>query len=209
MPTAYKVVGRSHRRTAQIPQHVVYPNGSTAIVMQPGPMVEVPVNAIIEDVTAEELAAFPDRFRMATGDEVKAWEARKAEVRDTFLPAAPEVVDPKRLELQQQIAHLTAQLNAMPGAPADPSRAMLEHAPVDPVTSERAALEREALRQSVADHQQAVAVAHGMGQPTPEMAHTAPMAKDMDDDKDEDKASAHRAASDRNPVGGARSESRK
>ena len=151
MPTSYKVIGKAHRRTSHSPQYETFPNGAVRLVMQPGPMVTVPVDAILDDVTPEELAAFPDRFRAASSDEVAAWEKRKADVRQAFLPLTPEAVDPKRAELAQQIAQLQAQLAAMPQS--DPVRARLERAPVDPATSERAAQEREALRQAVADQQ--------------------------------------------------------
>ena len=75
---AYKVVGRAHRRVTMVPETVVLPNGSTTVRPQRGPDVTVPVGGIITDMTPAELTAFPDRFRVATTEEVAAWEKEKA-----------------------------------------------------------------------------------------------------------------------------------
>jgi len=169
MPTAYKVMGKPHRRTTRVPQRVTYADGSTGVVYQAGPMATYMVGDVIEDITISELTAFPDRFQPATTDEVKAFKERQAEL------AAPFVADvdmderedkaAQTAKLEAQILDLQAKLALV--KPTDPGTAMREHAPVDPVSSEQAAREREAVRQVTTAQEQHAAdeAAHPTARP--------------------------------------------
>jgi hypothetical protein len=97
MAVAYRVLHKPHR--------VIQPNGT---------IVRFEVGDIVENLTAADLRAFPDRFALATSADVDAYHQRKdAEV--VALTEGPLAMDAAQqaayeADLEAQIAALQAQL---------------------------------------------------------------------------------------------------
>jgi hypothetical protein len=107
MPQAYKVVGRAHRRMTTISQQAIASDGSRIEVKQNGPMVSYAVGDVIEDIRADELLAFPDRFVPATSAEVDEWHRRQSEL--------PTIMRAPGLSAEQAVEHadLTRQIEEL------------------------------------------------------------------------------------------------
>jgi hypothetical protein len=173
---AYKIVGKPHHRSTLIRQHVTYPDGSAGIVRQAGPMTQVPVGAILEDVTPGELAAFPDRFQAVTDSELEAYKHKQAETAEAYLgtpnPDDAEAKQQQRLKLREEILELQRQLAEL--GPETTTEALRERAPVDPVTQERMERDRELLRQAANEQTEQ---AEREAREAPEMVRTRPGAR--------------------------------
>lgn len=79
MPQAYRIIGKTHRRMTLTYQETVALDGTRVVVPQNGPMLTFPVGSILTDVTADELASFPDRFVPASAAELAAQQASQTQ----------------------------------------------------------------------------------------------------------------------------------
>ena len=111
---AYKVIGRSHRRTSTVTQMALAPDGTRLEIKQAGPLVTYQVGDVIEDIRRDELEAFPDRFAPATSAEVDAWHERQAQLPTVMrAPGLSAQQAEEHAKLTQQIEELQAKQQAL------------------------------------------------------------------------------------------------
>jgi hypothetical protein len=65
----YQVVGKTHVRATFRVQEAVDVHGNTFTVTHAGDPVRLAVGTLLDDVTSGELAAFPDRFQLVSGED--------------------------------------------------------------------------------------------------------------------------------------------
>jgi hypothetical protein len=118
---AYKVVGRPHRHISTVSSYAVAPDGTKLEVKQNGPLTTYQVGDVIEDLSAGELAAFPDRFQPATQAEIDAYRERQRQARMVMVAPGMTAEDAsEQARLQEQIAQLQQQLDTLVTKAATP-----------------------------------------------------------------------------------------
>jgi len=112
--TAYKVVGKPHRRMTQVATWALAADGTRHEITQNGPVVVINVDDIITDITIDELRAFPDRFAPATQAEIEAFAEKQRQA--NMLMVAPGMSPEQAREdaaLQEQMMALQARRDAI------------------------------------------------------------------------------------------------
>ncbi len=106
---AYKVVGKAHRRVTQVRQTVMTTDGQKFEMIQNGPLVIYQVGDVLEDITADELTAHPDRFQPATAAEIDAFRAKQAAAQMVMqAPGFTTAQAEEHAALERQIQELLA-----------------------------------------------------------------------------------------------------
>jgi hypothetical protein len=67
----YQVVNKAHARATLREEHAVDTRGNPFIMVHSGPPVLLEVGALVDDLTPEEIAAFPDRFQLVEGQALR------------------------------------------------------------------------------------------------------------------------------------------
>lgn len=74
MPT-YMVMNKHHFRATFVEEPHYDANGNRYVLLQAGTPMRLDVGTLVDDVTPEELEAFPDKFRLVSEAEVAAIHA--------------------------------------------------------------------------------------------------------------------------------------
>lgn len=99
MPATYQVVGKHHFRATFTTQESVDARGNVYTVTHAGPSTRLEVGALVDDLSPDELAAFPDRFQLVSGD---ALVLPDGTLRSALMP---RVVNPELIAMVRR-AHL-------------------------------------------------------------------------------------------------------